>query len=98
MRVWSTAGGFKDLMDPGKDLGEFVSRMESGSGWKLLRAWDTLTNKMVCVRRCRKLVSFCWTGRCQMEDGGRTLSHASSGATSKAVLHRYTTPAGLCWA
>lgn len=69
MKDWSTAGGYKGLMDPGKgenslfvllqdslltcsvvqclcsDLGEFVSRMGSGSDWKLLLAWDTLTSK-----------------------------------------------------
>lgn len=50
----------------------------------------------MCVKRCRKLVGSCWTGRCQREGGGRTLSHVSSVATSRVAPLRYTTPAGLC--
>lgn len=48
-----------------------------------------------CALRCREPAGSCWTGRCRTEAGGRTLSLARSGSTSRAAALRSTTPAGL---
>lgn len=50
------------------------------------------------VRRCWVPATSCWPSRWRTGAGGRTLSHASNGATCRARTPRSTTPAGPCWA